>query len=63
MARILFALSIIALSGCMRPLMTARTPPPAPTKLDYVVLASMADTPRPLAMALYQPGSVTVDED
>lgn len=63
MARILYALAIIALGGCMRSSVEARTPPPEPSKLDFVVLASMADTPRPLAMALYRPGSATVDED
>ena len=28
---------------------------PTPTRLDYILLASLADTQRPLAMAAYRP--------
>jgi hypothetical protein len=31
---------------------------PAPTRLDYLLLASLADTRRPLAMAAYSPEPV-----
>ena len=60
MRRVLLASCILLTAGCLgagagqadiRP----RSAVPLPSRLDYLLLASLADTRRPLAMAAYQP--------
>lgn len=61
MPRLLLAVCVLLIAGCLTtttgeaddsPRDAAHNPIAAsPTELDYMVLASMADAPRPLAMA------------
>jgi hypothetical protein len=60
MGRMLLASCALLTAGCLgagsgqadnRP----NTSAPAPSRLDYLLLASLADTPRPLAMSAYRP--------
>jgi hypothetical protein len=60
MQRMLLASCLLLTTGCLgassgradnRPSSVA----PAPTRLDYLLLASLADTRRPLAMSAYLP--------
>jgi uncharacterized RDD family membrane protein YckC len=52
----LFAVACMAAYVLMLTPASARAPtvPAAPTRLDYVVLASLADSPYPLSMSTYR---------
>jgi hypothetical protein len=54
--------ALSAASGASGEIGSACSAAAAPSSFDYLVLASMADSQRPIAMASYRPASVSRSE-